>query len=370
MRFNIFHLILSALWTTHIVNVGAYHVENGTLHDNHGHVMRVRGISWFGAETPDMTPNGMWQHSMTFYMDLMASEGFNVLRVPFSSELVMEHWDAYPDEGFVASSPLHHRTKAMKILDDVFDQAHERNMLILLDLHRLNWGYISELHYDPNDGRFTSETFLKTWFRMLDRYGKHPALWGVDLLNEPHGRATVNTGDPRTDWKAFAEMAIGEIEARYPAAKWMYLVEGVEWGKQLAGFAQGLIQAPASARNRVAYSAHNYGRSVVPSTNIWDTPGLHRDWDEHFGWLREQNQSVIIGEWGGRTDIDSQWMQIFVDYLMDENMTDTFFWSLGPNSGDVQGYLLDDWTSIDSFKHDVIQRLQPSPYPKPTLPRA
>ena len=261
MRWNVF-AILSTLFTA----TSAYHVKNGTLYDNHGHVMRVRGISWFGAETPDRTPNGMWQHNMTFYMDLMAAEGFNVIRVPFSAELVLEHWDDYPDEGFVSASPDHHHKKAMEILDDVFDKAHARNMLILLDLHRLNWNYISELHYDPNDGRFTSETFMETWFQMLDRYHAHPALWGVDLLNEPHGRATVNTGDPRTDWKAFAELVISEIEKRYPAATWMYLVEGVEWGKQLAGFAQGLIQAPLSAQYRVAYSAHNYGRSVVPST--------------------------------------------------------------------------------------------------------
>lgn len=346
----------------------AFHVENATLYDNNDQVMRVKGVSWFGAETADMTPNGMWTHNMSFYMDLMARENFNVIRVPFSAQLVLYNFDAYPDQGFVSADTSLHHKKSMEILDNLFEKAHARNMLVLLDLHRLNWGYISELFYDPNDAAFTSEGFLKTWFRMLDRYHKHPALWGVDLLNEPHGRATVNDGNPKTDWKAFAEYAIHQIEARYPNATWMYLVEGVEWGKQLAGFADELIKPPAKARRRVAYSAHNYGRSVVPTTNTWDVKGLHADWDSHFGNLRKQGQAVVIGEYGGRTDVDKDWMQIFVDYLRDKNMTDAFFWSVGPNSGDVAGFLLDDWATVDEFKRDIVHQLQPNPYPKPTFP--
>lgn len=340
-----------------------YHIENATLYDNHGNIMRLKSLSWFGIETPDLCPNGMWQNSMTFYMDLMAREKFNVIRIPFSSEFVLYNWDAYPDKGFVSASPENQHKKTVEILDQLFDMASERNMLILLDLHRLNWQYISELHYDPNDGRFTADTYLETWFKMLDRYGNHSALWGVDLLNEPHGRATVNDGNPQTDWKMFAELAIHKIEERYPNAKWIYMVEGVEWGKQLAGFSNALIKPPAKAKHRVAYSAHNYGRSVVPTTNVWDKAGLYRDWDEHFGWMRNQGQAVIIGEWGGRTDLDSDWMNIFVDYLQERNITDTFFWALNENSADVAGYLESDWVTVDKFKREVTTRLQPHPYP-------
>jgi endoglucanase len=327
--------------------------------------MRLSGLSWFGGETPDMAPNGLWVHDLNFYMDLMAREKINVIRVPFSAELALYHWDDQPSQGFVSASPRHQNKKAMDILDDLFDQAHSRGMLILLDLHRLNNQYISELHYDPDNSRFTAETFIQTWFKILDRYHDHPALWGIDLLNEPHGRATVNDGNPNTDWKMAAEDAIRKIEDRFPKANWIYLVEGVEWGKQLSGFTQGLIQPPSSAKHRIAYSAHNYGRSVVPSTNIWDVNGLHQDWDNHFGLLREQGQAVIIGDWGGRTDLDSDWMNVFVDYLRDRNMTNTFFWSLGPNSGDVAGFLQDDWTSVDEFKRTAVHRLQPNPFPAP-----
>ena len=66
----------------------------------------------------------------------------------------------------------------------------------MLDLHRLNDQYISELWYAPNDDRFTSDTFFQTWFTILDRYKDRTNLVAVDLLNEPHGRATWGSNDP------------------------------------------------------------------------------------------------------------------------------------------------------------------------------
>jgi endoglucanase len=339
---------------------------NGSLVDGRGHALQVRGISWFGMETPDRAPNGLWTHNMTFYMDLLADEGFNVLRVPFSAEWAVGDFDAYPDQSFVRADPEHQHKKSVDILDSVFDKARERNMLVLLDLHRLNWQYISELWYDPNDGRFTADEFYAAWFALLDRYHDHPALWGVDLLNEPHGRATWGDGNPATDWRAFAEEAIARIEQRYAGTprRWVYLVEGVGWGKDLSRAGQHPVRPPPSAAKRVSYSAHNYGRSVVPGMDVHNVGWLHQDWDAHFGYLGGLNQSVVTGEWGGMTSVDRDWMQHYVDYLRATNMPNAFFWSLGPNSGDVQGYLLDDWTSVDPFKREVTQALQPDPSPR------
>ena len=349
-------------------NAAAYSIDNaGGLLDKAGKPMHFKGISWFGLETPDLAPNGCWVNSMKFYMDTLATEGFNVLRVPFSAQWILYHFDAYPDMGFVSADPMNQHKKSIEILDNLFAMAQERNILILLDLHRLDWGFISELWYDRYNSAFTEETFFTTWYKILDRYHDHPALWGVDLLNEPHGAAEWGSGNPATDWHQFAEHAIHEIEKRYENATWVYMVEGVGWGKELQNAIVSPVVPPASAKNRVALSAHNYGASVVPSTDM-STWGLHNDWDNHFGQVRKQGSSVIIGEWGGRVDVDAGWMNSFVDYLIDTNTTDAFFWSLGPNSGDVGGYLLDDWTSVDEFKRGVTTRLQPNPVPVPRVP--
>jgi len=88
---------------------------------------------------------------------------------------------------------------------------------------------------------------------------------------------------------------------------------------------------------------------------------LYEDWNINFGFLKLLGYSYIIGEYGGLTEIDASWMNYLVDYLIENEMTNAFFWSLGPNSGDVKGFLLDDWTTPDTFKVSIVQRLQPNP---------
>jgi endoglucanase len=70
---------------------------------------------------------------------------------------------------------------------------------------------------------------------------------------------------------------------------------------------------------------------------------------------------VVPGEWGGKTSIDMDWMNNFISYLIDKEIHNNFFWSLGPNSGDVGGLLLDNWTDVDQFKINLLQQLQGNP---------
>ena len=304
-----------------------YTQKNGTLFDKEGKEMHLKAISHFGAETGDRCPNGLWVHPLEFYMDLLEADNFNVIRVPFSSKLVLYEYEGYPDQQFVSADPANQNKKSMEILDAFFDMAYERNMLIMLDLHRLNGDYISTLWYSPEDGEYDSEKFLDVWFKMLQRYGNHKALWGIDLLNEPHDVAEWGTGNENYDWKMFAEYAIARIEEKFPEATWMYIVEGIGWGKDLSGVQYAPIELPASAKHRLCYSTHEYGKSVIPSLDIYNVQALRDDWDRNFGYLAGR-ESVITGEFGGRTDIDQEWMNHYVDYLKEKGMTDTFFWSL------------------------------------------
>lgn len=349
--------------------ISAFYTKDGQLYSNNDQPLRIRGMNWFGFETQDKVVNGLWAHPMSFYFDLLQEEGVNFLRVPFSAEWVVKNPSTYPWERLISADPeLPHKT-SFEILDMFFDMAHRRGMFILLDLHRLDWDYISEVWYSTTDNRFFPEDFMTAWFTVLDRYKNHSALFGIDLKNEPHGMATWGDKNPLTDWAMFSEQAITRIEERYPGNRWIYMVEGIKWGKDLSGVLDSPVRVPLSASNRIVYSAHNYGNSVVPSINVDDVEGLHRDWDEHFGKVRQAGYTVVTGEYGGLTSVDQVWMRLYVHYLQTRNMTDAFFWSLGPNSGDVGGYLLDDWTHPDSFKRNIIHELQPDPFPKSIPPR-
>jgi endoglucanase len=336
--------------------VSGWRTHNGQIYDNEGHPYRVRGMSWFGYESgEDGVPHGLWAHPVEWYVDLLRAHGVNTLRVPFSVDWAVYRRDMYPFEGLVAGDPGGKHKKSVEILDRLFDATAAAGIQIMLDNHRNAPDFIGELWYEPADGKYTSQTFMEAWYWLLDRYGERPNLMAIDVKNEPHGRATWGDGNPSTDWRLFAETAIAKISARYPNNTWLFVVEGIGWGKDLSRALEHPIRMPPGMADRLALSPHSYGRSVTPSVDIGDTVGLRKDWDAHFGYLRPHGVCLITGEWGGRTDVDRVWMDSYVAYLRELNATDTFFWSLGPNSGDVAGFLLDDWTTVDPVKADLLR---------------
>jgi len=339
----------------------SWSVSKGIIYNDTMDIYNLSGISWFGFETQDFVVNGLWSHSVEDYIKQMRECQLNTIRIPFSAEWILYNYDLYPYNGFVSSDFENQNKKSIEILDNVFKIADKYQMKIMLDLHRLHKEYISELWYSPTDGLFTEDDFFTTWFQILDRYQNHTNLIAIDLLNEPHGLATWGSSSISTDWNQFAMYAIHKINARYPDSKWLYFVEGIGWGKDFTNVHNFPIQLSKHLQNRLVYSPHTYGKSVVNSVDPNNKFQLYQDWDTFFGFLKSLGYTYIIGEYGGITDIDANWMNSLVDYLIENQMRNAFFWSLGPNSGDVKGLLYDDWTTIDIFKLKLIQRLQPYP---------
>ena len=332
--------------------------NNGILLN--GEPVHLRGLSWFGFETQDFVVDGLWSHPMEWYFDLLHQLDINSIRVPFSSEWIYYNFDIYPFDGLLSADPSMNNKKSIEILDAFFDMAEARNIVILLDLHRLHKEYISELWYSPTDKQYTSDTFFATWFAILDRYQDRPNLMGIDLLNEPHGQATFGSNDPSTDWRMFVQEALPKISARYPDKHWLYFIEGIEWGHTFKDYPNHPFDLPPAIMKRIVFSPHVYGKSVVMSTSS-DPNVLHANWNADFGFLLDGGKTFVPGEWGGQTYLDADWMNTFADYLLDKNSTSNFIWSLGPNSGDVAGLLLDNWTDLDRFKVTLLQRLVPNP---------
>jgi len=333
--------------------------ENNDILYN-GTPIYLRAMSWFGFETQDFVVNGLWTHSLEWYFQLLKRENINAIRIPFSAEWIHYNIDKYPLQAAISADPSLQNKKSIEILDDVFENAKKYGILILLDLHRLHKEYISELWYSPYDSDYPTTIFFQTWFAILDRYHNHTQLLGIDLLNEPHGRATFGSGDRETDWRLFVEDAIPQFLDRYNEDEWLFFIEGIEWGHTFKNYPGNPFSFPDTIQKRIIFSPHVYGKSVVPSTNM-DPNVLHQVWHDDFGFLIDDGKTVVPGEWGGKVDIDSDWMSIFTDYLISHRMTNNFLWSLGPNSGDVAGYLLDDWTTIDNFKRSMLQKVQPQP---------
>jgi endoglucanase len=339
--------------------IDAFYTKNGNILTEKNEIFHVKGVSWFGFETQDFVVNGLWIHDMDFYVNILKENDINVLRIPFSEEWIYYHFDLYPDEFKIIEDPSLFHKKSIEIFDILFDKLESENIYVLLDLHRLHKEYISELWYSPIDDLYTTDMFFKTWYTMIDRYGNRSNLLGIDLLNEPHGQATWGSFDPDNDWKLFIEYAIPRFNLRYPHHQWLFFVEGIDWGHTFRDYREYPINK--NFLHQLVFSPHAYGKSVVPTTST-DPDILYSTWDADFGFLQKEfNLTVVPGEWGGQTDLDSVWMTILGQYLIDSNMRNNFFWSLGPNSNDVDGLLLNDWTSLDTFKINLMKTIQPHP---------
>ena len=150
----------------------SWYTDNGLIYNEMNNQTKLRGISWFGFETQDYVVNGLWVHNMKWYIDLLKSNNFNVIRIPYSSEWIHYNIDKYPDQGIISADQTLYNKKSIEILDELFDYTEQNNILIMLDLHRLHKEYISELWYSPTDQQYTSDTYFSTWFTILDRYKK------------------------------------------------------------------------------------------------------------------------------------------------------------------------------------------------------
>src|SRR6476469_8048009 len=62
------------------------HTNGSRIVTPSGDDFTIRAVNWFGMETPNCAPHGLWQISLDQAMDQIASFGFNTIRLPFSSE--------------------------------------------------------------------------------------------------------------------------------------------------------------------------------------------------------------------------------------------------------------------------------------------
>ncbi|TFJ82472.1 hypothetical protein NSK_006216 [Nannochloropsis salina CCMP1776] len=298
----------------------------------------------------------------------------------------------------VPGEPVLDKLTNIKRLAKFVDVAAEYNLLVMLDMHRLNAsGGIDELWYN-NDFPYTR--VLAAWGKIMESLERKWNFFAIDIKNEPHGAATWGAGNPSTDWNQAAQSIIKELFERFPQWRGLAFVEGVNnptvksrildpnerwWGGSLEGVWDAPIDLGYSEwTRRVVYSPHVYGPDVydqlyfrsgnnsADKQNFWSediSRNLSRIWDAHFGFAEKvhDRQAVVVGEWGGwygdgPTKLrDRAWGDTFGGYLLESCLSDNFYWSLNPNSGDTGGILEDDWSTPVQPKLDLLKRIQPHP---------
>lgn len=349
-------------------------------------VNRLTGVNWFGFETGNACPHGLWTRDYKSMLKQIKDLGFNCIRLPWCNDMLT----AIPNSIQINASGVDAYTgikglnldlaglNAIQVMDKVLEECARLDIKIILDNHsRAHDGYMNEtLWYKAG---YTEEKWISDWVMLVNRYINNPVVIGADLKNEPHGNMTTGMKPPATwgynepgqgvtDWKAAAERCGQAILAANP--NMLIIIEGVEsfkgsgywWGGNLKGVKEYPVTSIPKAN--LVYSAHEYGSGVF-NQSWFSAPNYPENmpaiWDDNFWFIYKQNIApVLIGEFGiqeaqaaNPNSIDYKWLTTFMAYV--GKQASWTFWCINPDSGDTGGILKDDWVTVNTAKYNILK---------------
>jgi endoglucanase len=335
---------------------GYWHTSGNQLLDAAGNKVRMTGINWFGLETANYTPHGLWSRGYKDMLDQIKSLKYNTLRLPYSSQLFDS--GSAPNSIDYAKNPDLVGLNGLQIMDKIIAYAGQIGLKVVLDRHRPDSGSQSALWYTST---YPESRWISDWQMLASHYAGNTTVIGADLHNEPHSPACWGCGDTSTDWRLAAERAGNAILS--VNSNWLIIVEGIDsyngdgywWGGNLQGAAAYPVRL--NVANRLVYSAHDYATSVYPQPWFSDPAfpaNMAAIWDKNWGYLYKNNVApVLVGEFGTTlaATVDQTWLKTLLAYMGTGASGISFtYWSWNPNSGDTGGILNDDWTTVNTTK--------------------
>jgi aryl-phospho-beta-D-glucosidase BglC (GH1 family) len=369
------------------------HVQGNQIVDEAGNPVWLTGTNWFGFNASERVFHGLWSANVTEVTKSMADRGINLVRVPISTQLLLE-WRAgtfAPANVNTFANPELAGKNSLEIFDYWLALCEQFGIKVLLDVHSAEADNSGHNHPVWWKGTITAEDFYQAWEWVTGRYRENDTIVAMDIKNEPHGaqnespRAKWDGSTDADNWKYVAETAAKRILAINPNV--LVLVEGNQvyprpgkdwsspntnpdltpnfyntwWGGNLRGVADHPVQLGAN-QDQLVYSPHDYGPLVFEQpwfTKPFDKDTLIADvWGPNWFYIHQNNTApLLIGEWGGRLGQDArqdQWMTALRDLIVENKLHQTF-WVLNPNSGDTGGLLLDDWKTWDEQKYALLK---------------
>ncbi len=366
--------------------------DGNKIVDADGNEVWLTGINWFGYNTGTNTFDGLWASDLNQSIQEIANHGFNVIRVPFSAELILQ-WASgeYPDANFnQATNDYLVGMDSLQIFEYVIGQCRANGLKLIIDIHCAETnasGHMVNLWYTD---RISTDDYLYALSWMADRYKNDDTIIAYDLKNEPHGKpnegdgaAIWNDSKSENNWKYTAERAANAVLSKNPNV--LVLVEGTEiypvdikkngdyastneddyyfnwWGGNLRGVADYPVDL-GKYQNKLVYSPHDYGPTVYEQPwfqGSYTYDSLMKDcWQDNWFYIHEDNIApLLIGEWGGfMTEPNITWMT-YMRELIQKNMLNHTFWCFNANSGDTGGMVLDDFTTWDEEKYAFVKEV-------------
>ena len=385
------------------VGAGYWHTSGGKILDANGIQVRIAGISWYGFETTDHLVRGLNAQDYKVIINTIKSLGYNVIRIPFSNELVETNpvpTNFTTSVGGQAANTALVGKPALTDLDNIIGYAGSIGLRVILDNHRSEAGNSSEANGLWYTDAFPQQNWLADWQTLATRYSDakftfngNPTVIGVELRNAPHlivaygAIGSCWTGDAATDgcptsltsknWPVAAQAAGNAILAINP--KLLVFVAGTDCYNHVCGWRGGNLIGVAThpvvlnVPNQLAYSAHDYGPALFrqPWFNFDTTSAgsLSSAWNQFWGYISSTGTAPVwLSEFGtgnSADDIQSaspgsqgQWFQSLIAYLQNNPSIGWTYWAL---NGEDRFGLLDgqyDPTPVSALKQSLLQSIQ------------
>ncbi|MDR2531575.1 MAG: cellulase family glycosylhydrolase [Oscillospiraceae bacterium] len=368
------------------------YAKGNQIVNNYGQPVWITGINWFGYNTGTNTFDGLWAACLNTSLAEIANRGFNMLRIPISTEL-LKQWSngEYPRANF--NQAINHYLVGMnslEIFDYVIGQCRANGIKIMIDIHSAKtdpMGHMQNMWFHAD---ITEKDFIDTLAWIARRYAHDDTILAYDLKNEPHGkpnetpRAKWDNSTDSDNWKHVAEKAAMAVLTENPNA--LILVEGIEiyprdivrnpnftstnsadyyfnwWGGNLRGVRDNPINL-GRFQNKLVYSPHDYGPTVYEQPwfrGNFTFDSLMKDcWRDNWFFIHEENIApLLIGEWGGFMDNQRNltWKTHLRTLIKDNRLHHTY-WCFNQNSGDTGGLILSDWMTWDETRYNFVREV-------------
>ncbi|MGN0165573.1 MAG: cellulase family glycosylhydrolase [Lachnospiraceae bacterium] len=367
------------------------YVDGNKIVDSEGKQVWLTGVNWFGYNTGTNTFDGLWACDLNTSLQAIANHGFNLLRVPISTELILQWKNGeYPSANFNQATNYYLvGMDSLEIFDYVIGQCRANGIKIMIDIHCAktdSMGHMANMWYSSE---ISTEDYQDALVWIAKRYANDDTIIAYDLENEPHGKpyesekAIWNDSTDKNNWKYVAEQTALKVLEANPNV--LIMVEGIEiyptniktngnysstsdndyyfnwWGGNLRGVADYPLEL-GKYQNKLVYSPHDYGPAVYQQPwfyDGYDYDSLYEDcWHDNWLYIHEDDTApLLIGEWGGyMTEPNLTWMTHLRTLISTYKLNHTF-WCFNSNSGDTGGLVKDDFTTWDEEKYSFVKEV-------------
>ncbi len=341
----------------------------------------MSGVNWYGFETNDELAGGLWAQDYHTILNTIKTNGYNVVRIPFSNQMV-ETPIVPSNVSFNNGSAINTDLKglnSLQILDKIVAEAGVLGLHVILDNHRSEAGSSAEASGLWYTSAYPEANWIADWTMLTNRYLNNSTVIGLDLRNEPHnatsGGACWGCGGAN-DWRLAAERAGNAVLAINP--KLLMFVEGTDCVNNDCDWWGGNLEAAESypvtfnVSGQLVYSAHDYGPNLYVQNwfnGSTTYASLVSTWTKYWAYLSLNGVAPVwVGEFGttdNSSDIENsaagsqgQWFESMVAFLKANPQLNWTYWAL--NGEDTYGLLDSNYDAVppSALKQQLLASIQ------------